>query len=386
MILLDIINLNDTEIIKNKEFNIKFNNNYHDHNEYNNQYNKYNNIIDNDIGNDNDNDDSQSNNIKFNIFNKNILKNDIFKKKIKVISLLGEGSYGIVYKIKIDSKYYALKLNSNELPEKLEERYNTLMECENLKKYIINIYVAGKIRNNDKYDFFCIMEYGGKTLRNIYHNLDSHIIKNIIKQLFNIIYISSKFKFLMTDLKLSNITCNSNYEIKLIDIYMFCENYSPCFKCKIVRTYSTIEIEKEKRIYENPDYNFTCAYIPFAICIIDLICKNNMSEYCNKISNKFDLNMNIKEIKPLLQISCYNFNNNTNNFIKEYKNLYKYKKKMEDSFPIIKNNDLYKYFVDIIDIKHHFFSKKKFILIINDLINLDPNQRSLKFLKYKLIS
>jgi hypothetical protein len=40
-------------------------------------------------------------------------------------------------------------------------------------------------------------------------------------------------------------------------------------------------------IYENPTYNFTCIYIPFAICIIDLLCKNSMHEYCKKICDKF---------------------------------------------------------------------------------------------------
>jgi serine/threonine protein kinase len=366
MLLLDIINLNNINFIENQELNIIFNNNYVD-------------IYGNNI----------EDNFK-NIFNQNILKNNIFKKKIKIIKILGEGSYGIVYKIKINSNYYALKINKNEFPDKLNERFNSLISCDFLKKYIINIYIAGQIlnntNNNDEYKYFSIMEYGGNTLKNIYNDLDTSKIKLIIKQLFNIIHITSKNKFLMTDLKLSNITITDDYKIKLIDIYMFCENYIPCTKCKIVRTYSTIEIEHEKRIYENPTYNFTCIYIPFAICIIDLLCKNSMQEYCKKICDKFNLDMNIKSIIPLLQIACYNFNNKNNNNIKEYKSIYKYKKKIENDFPIVKNDDLYDYFINLLSINHDFISKKKFILIINDLINLDPNQRSLKYLKDKLIN
>ena len=385
MILLDIINLNNINFIENQEISIKFINNYVD---------IYENIIENNLENQNKNDYENENETKNkninnnNIFNEIILKNNVLKKKIKIIRILGEGSYGIVYKIKINSVYYALKINKNELPNKLNERYNTLISCDLLKKYIINIYVAGKIlnnNNNNEYKYFSIMEYGGSTLKNNYNNFDTTKIKLIIKQLFNIIHITSKNKFLMTDFKLSNITITNDYKIKLIDIYMFCENYTPCLKCKIVRTYSTIEIEHEKRIYEDPTYNFTCIYIPFAVCIIELICKNTMSEYCKKICDKFNLHMNIKNIIPLLQIACYNFNNKNNNNIKEYKSIYKYKKKIENEFPIVKNNDLYDYFIDLLTIKHEFISKKKFILIINDLINLDPNQRSLKYLKNKLI-
>ena len=52
---------------------------------------------------------------------------------------------------------------------------------------------------------------------------------------------------------------------------MYCESYSPCQKCKIVKTYSSLEIDKEKRIYENSEYNYSCIFIPFAVCLIDLL-------------------------------------------------------------------------------------------------------------------
>jgi hypothetical protein len=38
---------------------------------------------------------------------------------------------------------------------------------------------------------------------------------------------------------------------------MECKSYTPCTDCRIVKTYSTIELDKEKRIYENDEYNYT---------------------------------------------------------------------------------------------------------------------------------
>lgn len=362
MILLDILNLNLNDFTDNNYITVKFINNY--------------NNINSDVSNTSE-------------FFLNITDNEIVTKEIKIISFLGEGSYGKVYKIKCNSKYYALKINTNELPNKLLERYNSLIINEKLKKYIITIFVAGKIQMNDEYAYYSIMEYGGDSLRNSINSINCDQLKLIFKQLFNVVYIAHKYKFLLTDLKLGNITLNTNNRLKIIDIYMYCEEYTPCFKCKIVRTYSTIEIEKEKRIYEDADYNYTCTFIPFAVCIIDLICKNTLSEYTNKICNKFNINLNTKQIIPLIQIACYNFINKTNDSIKIYKNLYKHKKYLENEYHIIKEPHFYEYFMTLIQPKHEFedfISKKKLMLIINDLINLDPNQRSLKFLKEKLIS
>ena len=102
---------------------------------------------------------------------------------------------------------------------------------------------------------------------------------------------------------------------------MYCESYSPCQKCKIVKTYSSLEIDKEKRIYENSDYNYSCIFIPFAVCLIDLICVDSLANYSLKLGKKFGIKNNIKQMIPLLQISCYNYTNKSNDSLKIYKNL-----------------------------------------------------------------
>jgi hypothetical protein len=320
--------------------------------------------------------------------NQNIPTNIFIEKTAKVIKFLGEGSYGKVYKIKIDNNFYALKLNENEEPIKLYERYDSLKSNSKLEKYIIKIYCAGEIKNKHKYSYYSIMEYGGKSIRNIIDDIKIDDLQIILKQLFNIVYISCKYRILFTDFKLSNLTFNSNRRVKIIDLYMYCESYTPCQQCKIVKTYSSLEIDKEKRIYENTDYNFSCIFIPFAVCMVDLLCIDSMSSYSNKIAKKFGYKINIKQMIPLLQISCYNYTNNSNDSLKIYKNLYKQKKNLESEYPEITKDDFFEYFVNLLEPKKefvNFISKKRLILIISKLINLDPEQRSLNFLKEKLL-
>jgi hypothetical protein len=325
------------------------------------------------------------------LFSNPIGKQTIIEKKVKVDKFLGEGSYGKVYKVKIDDKKYALKINENEDPHKLYERYTSLKSNSKLEKYIINIYCAGEIKSNFfSYSYYSIMEYGGKSIRHIVDAIDLNDLQIILKQLFNIVYVASKYKILLTDFKLSNLTFSSDKRVKLIDLYMYCESYIPCRQCKIVKTYSSLEIDKEKRIYENSDYNYTCIYLPFAICLIDLVCIDSASHYCSKLSKKYGLDMGIKEIIPLLQISCFNYTNESNDSIKKkYSNLHKYKKKIEKEYKITKENEFFDYFFNLLEPKRefeNFLSKKKLILIISNLITLDPEQRSIDLLKEKLNS
>lgn len=339
--------------------------------------------------------------IKFNIKHldmnklpKFLLSNHIIDGKIKknviMYDFLGEGSYGSVYKIKIGEKYYAIKLSENEIPEKLLQRHKSMCLNDKLKKHIIKIYCCGEINKvRGGYKYYCIMEYGGNTLKSVINNFNVFELKSILKQLYNIIYQSCKFRLLITDFKLGNLTITSKNKIKLIDIYMECDNYFPCTDCRIVKTYSTIELDKEKRIYENSNYNYTGIYIPFAVCLIELICENSISYYASRTCKKFNLNLTVKQIVPILQIACYNFNNSNNDAIKKYKNVEKFKKNLESEFKCLKTNEFYEYFLNLLEPKSKyvdFISKKKLFLILNDLFTMDPEQRSLKYLKEKLIN
>jgi hypothetical protein len=312
-------------------------------------------------------------------------------KRIEIIDFLGQGSYGSVFKIKINDKYYALKLSENELPNKLLQRYKSLCQNENLKRHVIKIYCCGEISTayESKYNYYCIMEFGGNTLKSVIHNLNLRELKFILVQLYNIVHHSCKYRLLITDFKLGNLTITSKNKIKLIDIYMECFNYSPCEQCKIVKTYSTIELDKEKRIYENPNYNYTGIYIPLAVSLIELICSNSLSHYTGKLCKKFNIDLTVKQMIPILQIACFNYLNNNNKTIDNMKNVKKFKKNLENEFKILKNNDFYEYFLNLLEPKekyNEFINKKKFNLIINDLLTLDPDRRSLKHLKECLLN
>jgi hypothetical protein len=83
-------------------------------------------------------------------------------------------------------------------------------------------------------------------------------------------------------------------------------------------------------------------------------------------------------------LACYNYNNNNDNSnLKNYRRIYKFKKNTEKEFDMLKDCDFYKDFFNKLDPKH-VFSKKKFILLINDLFSACPEQRSIKYLKKKI--
>ena len=310
--------------------------------------------------------------------------NRIIKSKIIILEKLGSGSYGHVYKILINDSIYALKLSRNERPNKMLKRYKSLIKIPHLNNYIVKIHLSGKMLNNSKI-YYTIMDYGGDSLKKF--NPTDNNINIILKQLYDIVIYSINSRILIPDFKLSNLTITDDLKVGLIDYYIKCKEYSPCFNCKIIRSFSCVEFEKERKIYENKKYNFTGIYIPFAICVINLLCKNSIRNCCDKINSNFNLNLEQKKIVLLLQIACYNYNNTSNNSIKKYKKIYKYKKSMEDSNDILKNNSFYEYFVGLLHPKEEFeniFNYKKISLIINDLMNLDPEQRSLRHISDKL--
>ena len=312
----------------------------------------------------------------------NEFKSNKLDKTIKVHKFLGEGSYGVVFKVSINDKYFALKISDNEIPERLIKRYNSLVDDRNIKKYIIKIYSCGTLVDSKK-KYYTLMEFGGIDIRK-YKYQNSNEVFEVIKQLYNLVNASINGRHLITDFKSGNLILNpKNMNLKLIDIYMFCDEY-PCKNCKIVKTYPIVEIEKEYKIYENKDYNFTFICIPLAIILIDLCCEKSFSKICTELEEKYELDISVKQFAMLIQLACYNYNNdNDNSNLKNYRRIYKFKKNTEKEFNIIKNSDFYKDFFNKLDTKC-IFSKKKFILLINDLFNACPDQRSIKYLKKKI--
>jgi len=369
MILLDIINGVDKKLIYEdsidftdyKSITLKFINNYETYNDIECEF--LSNIID----------------------TKNIKKGMEFEIPCKVVEFLGAGSYGKVFKLKINGKYYALKINENEIPINLKQRYESLTNVLQLKKYIINIFISGNL-NSDKYQYFSIMEYGGKSLKSQipFENTDEIIF--VVRQLYNIVLLCEKDRLYLTDFKFNNIVLNKkDYRLKLIDIYIQCKNYSPCKECRIVKTYSTLEMDRIKNILDDKNYNHKYHYIPLGVGLIDLLCVKSFSNITSILTTNFDIDLSLKQTIPLIQLAIYNYEHNSSNLVKEeYYPIYKIKKKIEKKYPIIKDINFYKYLMNLIQVRDKYkniISTKKLHKIIHNLFSAYPDDRTLEPLK-----
>ena len=372
MILLDIIDGIDKNLVYNES--IDFSDYNHVILRFVNNYDNYNNI--------------ECEFLSDILGTKNIKKNMEFNVKCKIIDFLGAGSYGKVYKIKINKKYYALKINENEIPINLQKRYESLISVEQLKKYIIKIFISGNLKS-DKYKFFSLMEFGGQNLKSLTPFKTIEEIKFIMRQIYNMVYLCERERIYLTDFKFNNIVLNSkDYRLKLIDIYIECKDYNPCKECRIVKTYSTLEMDKIKNILDNENYNHTYHYIPLAVGLIDLLCKKSFSNIISALNANYNINLGLKQTIPLIQIAIYNNEHESNSRVKEdYYPVYKIKKKLENKYPVIKNSSFYKYLMKLIQIRDEYtsiISSYKLHKIIHNLFSVYPNERTLEPLKKHL--
>ena len=337
------------------------------------------------------------------IFNPNngtvrLSHNQIIEKPIKFIKILGQGSYGIVYEILLDNHSYAFKISNNEQPRKLKELYNHMHLC--LEQHIIECYCCGTLieykfkpqesnsnntnqnnENDSEYASYLIMELGGKTLK--HHEIKNIIdYKNILSQLLTIVRGAMDYKLLITDLKTDNIIITSNGIVKIIDFYIYCESYTPCKSCKIIKTYQALENMHKNKPYENQQYNYSSILIPFAVLLINITCKEHLDSYCKTLMTMYNVKIDkTKELITILQIACYNMNNNTTNSINNNISLKKSRKKIMKLNDFLNNDDFYVNFISILSVRSdfkNFISNKLFALIINDLISLCPEQRTIK--------
>jgi serine/threonine protein kinase len=369
MLLLDIIDGIDNKLIyddsvdfsENKYITLKFINNYENHTNVNCDF------IINVLG------------------STSIKKKTEFEVKCKIVDFLGAGSYGKVYKIKVNKKYYALKINENEIPLNLKQRYESLVSVEVLKKYIIEIYISGNL-NTSKYKYFSIMEYGGQNLKSQIPFETIEETKFIMRQLYNIVYLCEKERLYLTDFKFNNIVLNNkDYRLKLIDIYIECKNYNPCKECRIVKTYSTLEMDRMKNILDDEKYNHTYHYIPLGVGLIDLLCTKSFSNVISSLNSNYDINLSLKQTIPLIQVAIYNYEHETNSLVKEeYYPVYKIKKKIETKYPVVKSNSFYKYLMNLIQVRDEYKSlitSHKLHKIIHNLFSAYPEERTLEPLK-----
>ncbi len=320
------------------------------------------------------------------IIDKPLEKDEIIEVKCSICDFLGSGSYGKVFKIKIGKKYYAFKISENEKPHNFKMRYESLISVDKMKKYVIDVYVAGNFKCG-KYSYFSIMEYGGHSLKSVIPINDPEILDFILRQLYNVSYLCLKHRLTFTDFKLNNCVVNSEYRLKLIDLYIECGSYSPCQDCRVVKTYSPMEIDKMKGILDDADYNHSYLMIPLCVGLIDLVCKKSASHIITHLGQKHGIYLGVKQMIPLIQISCFNYKHKSNESIKEYGPVYTLKKKLEKKYPDIKKQSFYEHFLNSLVVRDEYKNTlpiKKFQMIVNCLLSAHPKERTIEPLKKHL--
>ena len=157
--------------------------------------------------------------------------------KYKIISKLGQGGFGAVYKVEYKNQFYALKMYDPSKPGSLEDlnrEYEIGIKVtspeKNCHPFIACIYEKGVTQNNE---YYLVMEYiEGNDLQKIIDiNKNWTFITefDIIKLMKYIIkgidYLHSK-DIIHMDIKPLNIMFNKNHmKLKIIDLGVACLNY-----------------------------------------------------------------------------------------------------------------------------------------------------------------
>ncbi|MCQ2816669.1 MAG: protein kinase [archaeon] len=160
------------------------------------------------------------------------------KRKYKVVSLLGKGSSGEVFKVESDSEYYALKIIKNHkihYAQAIQEaKYMKELNEKVSQKYFVKLYDTFEY-----YNHFCIvMEYFPWTLLDLINKsyrqgLTLESVKIITKEVLEAIECLHKSKYMHCDIKPENILINitdKGINIKITDFGSSCIIGSQCLK------------------------------------------------------------------------------------------------------------------------------------------------------------
>lgn len=298
-------------------------------------------------------------------------------KKLKIKQFCGKGGYGKVYKCELNNENYVIKLSTNENPIYLKKCYKYLKK--DLKEFIVDIFYSGKLLNNEEYQYYNIMNYGGNDLKN--YDFDDKMNFNnslfIIKQLFLLSKKICKTKKMIMDFKMSNILFNKQHKITITDIYFQSNNYEKLENCKIYRTHAVLDINVTKE-HKNNDYNYTYIYVLLIFMFINIFCVYDLNTICEKIQKKLNINIENKKFTNIIQLAYYKKFKHNNVQLNEYlKNI---KKNLK-----IKNfNNIYKLFTNYIIIKQlysNILTKEEFVKILDDILIPIPNKRNIEKLK-----
>ena len=152
---------------------------------------------------------AKSDNLDLKYINKkDSLINIFFYPNFKPIKKLGEGSFGKVYKVESNNKYYAMKLESKKHSQGLLESEATIMTY--LKGS--NIPKIELLTQNEEYNIL-IMELMGKSLEeliNIHKNFSIKTVCMLAYQMINILQFIHEKHIIHRDIKPDNFVMGLN--------------------------------------------------------------------------------------------------------------------------------------------------------------------------------
>jgi len=294
--------------------------------------------------------------------NKNDI-NQIEDLELKIIEYLNSGSYGDVYVCLLNDKKCVLKMSNNEDPILLKKRYKELKK--KIEGKIIKIYCSGRILNDHKYKYYCIMKYGGSNLKKYIYEPEIDI-NIILKKMYEMVNIIKDNKVLIPDLKLSNLTFHNN-ELYLIDYFIECESYNPCRDCKIIRTYSTFDLSSG--IFYDESYNYSYIYVLFGFCLIELLCYRGLNSIHKEMKKKYG-DIDFKKFILLIQITSYKFFNLKEKYPDEY--LINLSKKNSSRF----YGDFLNH-IEVLDQYKNIISTEDFKELLNNILIPIPTERKI---------
>ena len=294
--------------------------------------------------------------------------------RIKILDLCGKGGYGIVYQCIFEGTTCAIKLSKNEKYSTLNKRYMSIKKC--LGDKLTTIYYSGKLYKNKKYKYYCIMEFGGISLKDYNKNININNICKLITDLCSMVDTIKEHKLLIPDFKSRNLLIDDKNNLRLTDIFMECQEYSPCSRCSIVRTYCVIDLSKD--IYEDKKYNYSYIYPLSGFTLINILCKKSLSSVFNTLSKEYEINSDLRFMTTLLQYACYEYYGNINNEIIDT-----YIRKKNYGFNI---KSFFGDFLNMLSVKKEFneyISNSEFRKSITMLLIPDFELRSLETIKNK---
>ena len=299
-------------------------------------------------------------------------------KKLKILSYCGEGGYGTVFKCDLNEVECVIKLSTNENPKFLKGCYKHLKT--DLKEFVVDITYAGELINNiDDYNYYSIMNYGGKDLKNYNFNDDTNIDNNyfIIQQLFLLAKKICKTKKMVMDFKLSNILLDEYNKITITDIYFESDNFKSFNNCKIFRTNAILDINVIKS-HKETNYNFTYIYVLLMFIFINIFCVDSLNNISQKIIKELKLDIDTKKFTNIIQLSYYTKFNYKDMKIKSFLKTNKKNFKIKNFINIY---DLFTSYIKIKKTYSNILDKAEFINILDNILIPIPEYRDIEPLK-----